>query len=112
MVRKIIAFVLFVVMMSCSTQPFSEYKDGTYIGEAKGKRRHLKVEITIENSRMTECRIIEHYEGAYYAKEPVEEIPRRILEAQDHRVDVVSGSTLTSQGIMDAVENALEKARK
>lgn len=112
MVRKLIVVILLMLTVSCSSAPFQDYEDGTYIGEAQGKRRHLKVEITIENGQMSACSVIEHYEGVYYAKEPVVVIPQRILEKQSTQVDVVSGSTLTSQGIIKAVEDALQKAKK
>lgn len=113
MVRKALALLLLMLLLvGCTPAPFSAYKDGTYIGEAEGKRRHLKVEITIENSRLTSCRVIEHYEGAYYAKDAVIVVPERILEQQSSQVDVFTGSSLTSRGIMDAVEDALEKAKK
>lgn len=110
--RKHFLTVTFLALslLACAKAPFADYQDGSYVGEGQGRRRHLKVEITLADGRMTDCRVVEQYEGAYYAKEPLTEIPKRILEAQDPRVDGISGSTLTSEGIMKAVENALEQA--
>ncbi len=38
-------------------------------------------------------------------------IPRRIIETQSTRVDAVSGATMSSVAIMNAVEDAVRKAR-
>ncbi len=86
--------------------------DGVYIGEAQGIRKHLKVQVTLENGYITQLEVIEHYEkGAYYYETPIKEIPEEIIRTQSLQVDVVSGATLTSNGILDAVRDALEQAK-
>ena len=39
-----------------------------------------------------------------------EEILKSMMDAQTWEVDVVSGATISSNGIKEAVENALEQA--
>ena len=41
----------------------------------------------------------------------VEKIPAKIVEAQSVKVDVVAGATMTSNGIIAAVEAALANAK-
>lgn len=87
------------------------YKDGTFIGEADGYGPGLTVEVIIEKNLIKSIEIIKHNENKkrFYA-EPIEVIPGRILETQSTLVDAVSGSTMTSYGIMNAVNDALNKA--
>ncbi len=42
--------------------------------------------------------------------EAIEEIPGKIISSQSTSVDVVSGASYTSKGIINAVNDALSKA--
>lgn len=82
--------------------------DGTYSGEAMAFRPGLKVDVTIENNQITSVVVTDHNEvKQQFWSTPVREIPIAITEAQSTQVDVVSGATFTSIGIIDAVEDAL-----
>ncbi|MGI6343550.1 MAG: FMN-binding protein [Bacillota bacterium] len=110
-----LAFLLlaaFLWMRATREPPYAGYPDGTYIGEATGYRKHLKAQVTLKDGYITAVEIIEHYEkGADRYAEPMEKIPQAIIRKQSPDVDVVVGSTLTSNGIMDAVRAALEQAK-
>lgn len=86
------------------------YTDGTYIGTADGYAEDLSVEIVIENNGITEISIISHNETPGFYEEAFKEIPELIMSNQSTQVDTVSGATATSQGIILAVEEALNKA--
>lgn len=87
------------------------YKDGTYIGEADGYGPGLIAKVVIENNKITNIEVIEHNErNSIFYEEPIEVIPKRIIESQSPIVDVVAGSTMTSKGIMNAVSDALNQA--
>ena len=88
------------------------YKDGVYTGEADGFRPGLIVEVEIKDDQIIRIDVIDHNEvnSRYYGR-PVAEIPAAIIDAQNTNVDAVSGATYTSIGIMNAVENALAKAK-
>ncbi len=122
MKKKLILLILVLTVLAVlvilfvfgvfKTPPYKEYKDGVYIGEAQGIRKHLKVQVTLDEGYITRVEVIEHYEkGAYYYDAPIAQIPDEIVKKQSPDVDAVSGSTLTSNGIMNAVRNALEQAR-
>lgn len=87
------------------------YKDGKFIGEADGYGPGLTVEVVIDNNLIKSIEIVKHNENKkrFYA-EPIAVIPERIIENQSPVVDAVSGSTMTSYGIMNAVNDALKKA--
>jgi Polyferredoxin len=86
----------------------NEYKDGTYIGVGEGKNPNLKVSVIVRNGKISNIHVLS-------ANEPNEEralkiIPKEIIDEQSTDVDAVSGATMTSNGIMMAVEDALSQA--
>lgn len=87
------------------------YKDGTYTGEGFGYRPGLVVQVTIKNDKITDIQIISHHETPSFAQLPFEIIPKEIIESQSTNVDIISGATRTSYGIIMAVEDALSKAK-
>jgi NosR/NirI family nitrous oxide reductase transcriptional regulator len=85
-----------------------KYKDGTYTGVGKGKNPDLKVAVTIKDDKITNVEIVSNNETK--GKEALSTIPNKIVETQSTDVDVVSGATMTSKGIMEAVNDALSQA--
>lgn len=85
-----------------------KYKDGTYTGVGQGKSPDLKVAVTIKDDKITNIEVLSHNESK--GKEPLDTIPKEIIEKQSTDVDAVSGATMTSKGIMEAVNDALSQA--
>ena len=90
-----------------STQ--EKYKDGTYTGVGQGKNPDLKVSVTVSNGKLSNVEILSANEPK--GKEALNVVPKEIIETQSTSVDTVSGATLTSKGIMMAVNDALSKAK-
>lgn len=90
----------------------TNYKDGTYTGEADGFGGTIQVEVKIEKSKIAEINVIsaEKEDGAYLSM--AKDIIPKIIDAQSADVDTVSGATFSSTGIKNASEQALEKAVK
>ncbi len=88
----------------------AKYKDGTYTGVGRGFKPGLKVEVTIKNSKITDIIIVDHNESLGYYEVPFEVVPKDIIKKQSIDVDTVSGATRSSNGIKEAVEEALKKA--
>lgn len=87
------------------------YKDGVYTGTGTGYRPGLVVEVVIENDTITSVTVISHNEkNEQFWGVPVQLIPQLIVEAQSTDVDTVSGATMTSRGIIEAVNDALSQA--
>lgn len=85
----------------------SSYKDGNFIGEAKGHNGTLKVSVTVEEGEISNVEITQHEESEDISDPAIKEIPNRIVENNSVDVDSVSGATNTSQAIKDAVQDAL-----
>ncbi len=87
------------------------YKDGTYTGVGRGYRPGLTVSVTIKNDKITQISVLQNDETQSYSQYPISVIPGEIIKAQSTNVDAVSGATRTSNGIMQAVEDALTQAK-
>ncbi|SHI04151.1 FMN-binding protein [Clostridium grantii] len=108
--------LLSIFLSSCSTlksQSQTFYVDGTYEGKGNGYGRGLNVSVNIKDGEINDIVIVSHNEvGKQYYEQAFEEIPRAIIETQNIHVDSISGATNTSNGIKEAVGNALEEASK
>lgn len=86
-----------------------EYKDGVYTGSAQGFRGLITVQVTIRNAKIAAIKIIKSTDDQAYLRR-AQAVINRILKSQNTNVDTVSGATYSSNGIIGAVRNALEKA--
>jgi electron transport complex protein RnfG len=84
-------------------------RDGSYSGEAKGFNGWIRVMVTVQSHRLVEIAILQQQEVAEYWSKVKQKIPQEILEKHNIDVDVVSGATYSSKGLIEAVNNALEK---
>lgn len=82
----------------------SNIEDGAYVGDCNVGYIYAKVEVQVEDGRITEVDILEHRTERGQKAEAVAE---DIVKEQRINVDVVSGATNSSKVIMKAVENAL-----
>lgn len=87
------------------------YKDGVYEGTGKGNNGDITVEVTVEGGNIVSVTLKEHgeTEGIYEAAE--KSVVADVIKTQSAEVDAVSGATNTSNGIMEAVTNALAEAK-
>ena len=88
------------------------YVAGEYIGTGTGNNGPIKVKVTFSDTEILTVEVIEHGETVGIYEPAAEQIPAAIVAAQDYDVDGVSGATMTSDGIMKAVKNAIEQAAK
>ena len=84
-------------------------KDGTYLGVSKGYGGDIKVNVTIENGKIKNIEVLSHSETPRYY-EKGSKVIASILKENSANVDSISGATLTSDGIKNAVKDALSKA--
>lgn len=68
----------------------------------------IAVEVTVDDEGdIQDVIVVSHDESEDVAEPAIEEIPQEIVQAGGTDVDVVSGATKTSEGIIEAVEDAL-----
>lgn len=110
--RKIIAVLSMSLMLfSIGCSNASKWKDGTYEGTGAGLQDDIKVQVTVSEGKISKVDILEHKESPGVSDPALEKIPAAILEKQTFEVDTISGVTYTSDGIKDAVEEALNQAK-
>ncbi len=87
------------------------YRDGVYTGVGKGRNADINVTVTVKDSKISEVKIDSHEETEGISDPAIEKLPEIITKANGTEIDTISGATMTSQGIFDAVNNALESAK-
>ncbi|MCL2232648.1 MAG: FAD-dependent oxidoreductase [Treponema sp.] len=83
---------------------------GTYHATVPGFNGPLSVEVTVSADTINNIRVTDHVETPGLSDWAIQQIPERIIREQSLAVDVVSGVTVTSFVIIDAVEDALKQA--
>jgi len=83
-----------------------DVKDGTYEGAFKAILVTADTKVTVEESRITDIKLLKHDHGPKHSGEAV---VGQILEAQSLDVDGVSGATGSAIAIRKSVEQALKK---
>ncbi len=89
----------------------NKYNDGIYKGEAWGKDSKIKVTVVVKSNRISNISIDSAKDTEGYSDEALKEMPKRILAKNSTEVDVVARVTETSNGVLNAVNNALKDAQ-
>ncbi len=82
--------------------------DGTYIGKGTGFRGETEVSVTVESGRITDITILSYRDDERYFSRAADSMIEAILNNQSLRVNTVSGATFSSNGILEAVADALD----
>ena len=80
---------------------------GPLTGTANGFGGPITVSVTMDGDKITAVEIVSNSETPEIAGAALEQIPAAIVAANSADVDIVSGATYTSNGIINAVKNAL-----
>ena len=117
--KKYLSLILVLAMVLCmaaygaapvqATQA-GTYTPGTYTGVGAGKNGDITVEVTFSAEKIESIRIVSHTETPSLSDAAIEQIPTQIVESQSLGVDAVSGATYTSDGIVEAVADAVKQA--
>lgn len=81
---------------------------GVYTGVARGFKSDISVQVTIAAGKITDLTVISHDETPDKADPAFATLIEKITASGDLEVDLVSGATFSSQGLLDAVKNALK----
>lgn len=85
-------------------------KDGIYTGTADAYRGTMTVSVTVSSGTVTSIEILSTNDDYEYYSRAEQGVSAEIVENQTLDIDVVSGATYSSQGIINAVNNALSNA--
>ena len=83
-------------------------RDGTFIGKSDGRNGPIEVAVTIKNGKIVDAEVIKDFESpniADIAKQTI--ISQFLEEGSTATLDAVSGATITSNALFDAIDEAL-----
>ena len=89
-----------------STVDISQVADGIYTGESETELVKVAVNVTVKDGKIENIDILKHECGK---GKPAERIIESIIQKNNVEVDAVSGATVSSAVIQDAVRTALRK---
>ena len=89
-----------------STVDISQVADGIYTGESETELVKVAVNVTVKDGKIENIDILKHECGK---GKPAERIIESIIHKNSVEVDAVSGATVSSAVIQDAVRTALRK---
>lgn len=88
-----------------------ELKDGTYQGTSRGMGSDIVVDVVVAGGKIESVTVVSANDTPGIFEAAVEQMPEKFVAAQNTKVDVVAGVTVTSNGIIAAVEAALAAAK-
>ena len=80
---------------------------GEFRGTGSGARGEIEVEVSLEAGEIVKIKIIEHEDTADMAEPAFEELIEEVTTQQSLDVETVSGATNSSEGFLEAVQDAL-----
>jgi len=89
----------------------TEYIPGVYEGTGRGYSGPVHVQIQVSAYDIEDITITGCEDGRYPGKTAMEELLDLVLEHGSTDLDAVSGTTFSSRGFLEAVEDAVAKAK-
>ncbi len=86
-------------------------KDGTYEATVDGQNGDMTVQVVVADGKISQVNVVSNQETENIAGPALEKVPVAIVEANSPDVDGVTGATLTSQRIREAVKQCLDQAK-
>lgn len=83
-------------------------RDGIYEGSYRGGPNKAVVRVSILEGKISSIEVVEHQ--AWRGRKAKKPVVERIIATQSTTVDAVSGATNSSRVIMNAVQDAVQKA--
>jgi len=104
------SIILAIGVVACSSKNII-YKAGIYEGNAEGHIGPIKVQIVTDQYEIKKIDILEQQETPVLAEIVYKKIPAKVIKANSPDVDVVAGATYTSNGLIKAIKDGLNKAK-
>ena len=115
LLRMIVIVLCMGVMVACSnydniiTEPTEQLQDGEWTGSGEGRSGTIIAKVTVKNHQVEQVTIVSQSESVF-AQDAINSIVESAVGRTDVmsvEVDGVTGATLTSTGVIDAINMAL-----
>lgn len=109
--NKIIKFSLALfclALISCGGK--RSLNDGTWTGSGEGRNGPVEVSVTVKDGEVADAKVLSEQETEDVGKPAIQPILDEFLQTggDTSEVDIVSGATLTSDALLDALDAALD----
>ena len=84
---------------------------GKYTGSGQGKESQINLEVEVDTDKIVNVKPLDKYAPDSLADNAFKKMAQKIVDQQSVDVDVVSGASETSRGIIEGVKEALGKAQ-
>lgn len=105
---KLFIISLLSVLLFAGCAPVAEVK---YNGVGQGYTGEVKVEVTMQGDKIKAIEVLESSDTPGLSTQAFEVIIERVLTKNSIDVDIVVGASGSSKGILEAIEDALNKAK-
>ena len=99
--------VLPVTMAFCAMSATA----ATYTQTVPGHNGPMTVKVAIDNGKITAVEVVKHSETAGVGTKAIEALPAKIVKANSTKVNVVTGASVSSKGILMAVNQAIDASQ-
>ena len=86
------------------------FTPGTYTGNGKGYGGQVQARVTFSETGITDIRVGQQRETAHVGDVALQTLPAKLIAANGLNVDAVSGATMSSFGLKEAVLDAADQA--
>ena len=99
---------LVIIVSGCAVLNANRIAAGkVYEGIAAGYRGPIHVQVRMNGGSIMEIAIVDSEEDRFVGEAAIEELIDMVIEYNSTDVDVISGATVTSEGFLKAVNNAI-----
>lgn len=102
----LLGIIMLLFIVSCS----NGNNEQTFEGVGNGKHGEIKVEVSVKDDQIEDIKVLEEKENEVLAEPVYTQLKDTIIANNSVDVDTISGSTITSDGYIEAVQDALSKA--
>lgn len=112
-ISKIWIVVVAILFVGCSQKKSERltFVPGTYEVTAQGHNGDIRLSVTFSDSCITDIQVVEQHETPHIGDIVFDELIPRIITANGTGVDVLTGATVSSRGLMAAVAKAANMAK-
>lgn len=93
-----------------TTEPEAAQPTGVFTGTANGRNGAVTVEVTLDEKGIADVQVVSSDETPNIGSVAVDTMAARVVEMQSVAIDTMSGATLSSYAVLNAVRDALQSA--
>ena len=106
--KKVLSVLLvFCLLSTCVAMADGGFTPGTYTGVGQGRNGEITVEVTLNDSAITDIQVVTSEETPSIGGVAMDSLISEIVDTQSLAIDAMTGATESSKGLLEAVSNAV-----